>query len=79
MIDASWTFYTQAERDAWHVYLSDRQAKDVHGPRVVGFHPEDHGQNARTSACTDDPAYEGVLGDQLTVSTWACSISCQTS
>lgn len=45
MIDASWTFYgfTQAERDAWQVYLSDRQAKDAHRLREAGFQPDDLG------------------------------------
>ncbi|MHB1009427.1 MAG: hypothetical protein ACYC1E_09405 [Propionibacteriaceae bacterium] len=45
MIDASWTLYgfTSAERDAWQVYLSDRQAKDAHKLREAGFQPDDLG------------------------------------
>jgi hypothetical protein len=45
MIEPSWNFYgfTQAERDAWQVYLSDRQAKDAHRLREVGFQPDDLG------------------------------------
>ena len=45
MIDASWELYrfTLAERDAWQVYLSDRQAKDAHRLREAGFRPDDLG------------------------------------
>ena len=55
MIDASWELYrfTLAERDAWQVYLSDRQAKDApaasaEAVAVIGFvgdqHPDGHRQ-----------------------------------
>lgn len=45
MIDASWELYrfTPAERDAWQVYLSDRQAKDAYRLREAGFRPDDLG------------------------------------
>lgn len=45
MIDASWELYrfTPAERDAWQVHLSDRQAKDAHRLREAGFLPDDLG------------------------------------
>lgn len=45
MVDASWVLrgFTRTEKDAWTVYLSDRQAKDAVRLRDAGFSPDDLG------------------------------------
>lgn len=45
MVDASWALlgFTPAEKDAWTVYLSDRQAQDAATLRNAGFAPDDLG------------------------------------